>query len=213
MTAAAFMGLGSNSAIAMPMYEITVTNVTKAVSFTPILVASHNAGVSLGRAGGVASTELAELAEDGVTARLQSVLDANDSVRGTATSTGLLAPGQSVTIQVPARRARYLSLASMVVPTNDTFIWVDSLQAPRRGNQTVTAHVYAYDSGTEVNDELCENIAGPAMECPGGAGAKGKAGSGEGFIHIANGIQGSGDLMRSMRDWRGPVAEVRIVRR
>jgi hypothetical protein len=67
--------------------------------------------------------------------------------------------------------------------------------------------VPAYDAGTELNDELCENIPGPL--CGGGAVS---AESGEGFVHIANGIHGIGDLAPELYDWRNPVAKVTIRR-
>ena len=46
-------------------YEVTITNLTRAQAFTPILVASHRRGVHLFELGSEASAELSALAEGG----------------------------------------------------------------------------------------------------------------------------------------------------
>ena len=63
--AACGLALASSSAMAGDAYyEVTITNVTRAQTFTPILVASHRGGVKLFEAGSAASPELAALAID-----------------------------------------------------------------------------------------------------------------------------------------------------
>lgn len=203
---------GLSSVALAQNYQVTITNVTKGMSFTPILVASHTAEASFGSAGAAASTELETLAEDGNVAPLQETLDSLSAVRDTAASEGLLAPGESTTITVSARRARQISLAAMLVPSNDTFVFLNGITAPS-GNRTLNLQAFAYDSGTEVNDELCDSVAGPASACTGGAGANAAPSAGaEGFIHIASGIQNVGELSSATYDWRGPVANVSIRR-
>lgn len=192
-------------------YEVTVTNLTRAQQFTPLVVVLHNPGASLFTPGEAASGPLAMLAEEGATGTLEAALAGNNAVRGVATSEGLLDPGESVTVQVRGRRARLLSLAGMLIPTNDAFVGLDSIDLPNRGEVSVTA--VAYDSGTEVNDELCSSIPGPSFsECGGAGGGGAPVGGEEGFISVHNGIQGVGDLVASERDWRNPVARV-VVRR
>ena len=196
---------------AQATYEVTITNLTKAQSFTPVLVASHRPGASFGATGSAASSELETLAEDGNIEPLETALSILDDVIDTQSTSGLLAPGASATVTLSAERARRISVASMLVPTNDTFLFLNSVPAPRK-ERTAIFNVDAYDSGTEVNDELCDSVAGPAQEC-GGAGSNAAPTAGaEGFIHIANGIQGVGDLTESTRDWRGPVARVTVRR-
>ena len=65
----------------------------------------------------------------------------------------------------------------------------------------------------EVNDELCASIPGPGFtECVTNNTAPEPAGTDVGFVHIHNGIHGTGDLTEASRDWRGPVARVEITR-
>lgn len=188
--------------------EITVTNVTRGQSFTPILVATHKTGVSLFAEGAPASPELATLAEGGDTAPLAAVLGANPDVLDVTTLPGLLAPGQSVTVKVKTQEGfNHVSMAAMLIPTNDGFFALNGVRGPR-GRGTLSLESLAYDAGSEPNDELCANIPGPVC---GGEGASPNAG-GEGFVHIHAGIHGIGNLPAAERDWRNPVAEIAIKR-
>lgn len=99
----------------------------------------------------------------------------------------------------------------MLIPTNDAFVALNSIPLPK-GRRTGTHVALAYDAGSEPNDELCENIPGPVC---GGDGPSPEA-SGEGYVHIHAGIHGAGDdvtsLNASERDFRNPVALVKIRR-
>lgn len=170
------------------MYEVTITNLTRGSLFTPILVASHRSGVSLFALGEPASAELAMLAEGGNVEPLAQALRADSRVVDVANSGGLLEAGQSVTVQVAAQGADRVSLAAMIVPTNDGFIALNGVEAPRSGSET--HRVPGYDAGSEPNDERCASIPGP--QC-GGEGVSPSA-SGEGFVHVHAGIHGIGDL-------------------
>jgi hypothetical protein len=195
-------------------FEVRVTNLTRGQQFTPILVASHREGVRLFNLGEAASPQLATLAEEGNTAPLAALLTANPAVRDVESSSGLTDPGKSVTLTVDAPGAfDHISVASMLIPTNDAFFAVNGVEGPR-GNKELTLFSPAYDSGSERNDELCASIPGPLfMECnngPGGGGAP--SGGEEGFVHIHAGIHGIGNLMPARRDWRNPVARI-VIRR
>lgn len=186
------------------MYEVTITNITRGAFFTPILVASHRFGVKLFDLGQPASADLAILAEDGDIAPLEQALRADSRVIDVANSAGLLEPGQSVTVRVAAQSADRVSLAAMILPTNDGFIALNGVAAPRFGSETYW--VPGYDAGSEPNDERCPAIPGP--QC-GGEGASPSAG-GEGYVHIHAGIHGIADLKAEEYDWRNPVATVTI---
>ena len=190
-------------------YDVTITNLTRAQAFTPILVASHRRNSHLlFNAGEPASKELAALAESGNTVPLNELLDKTRGVSKTETSEGLLDPGKSVTIQIKVR-SRYdrLSMAAMLIPTNDAFFSFQNLYLPR-GHRSVVKYSPAYDAGSEPNDELCVNIPGPVC---GGEGASVGI-DGEGYVHINGGIHGIGDLAPATYDWRNPVARVVIKR-
>lgn len=187
-------------------YAVTVTNITAGQAFTPIIAATHRSSIGFFELGQPASDELEMLAEGGNTMPLEDLLNANSSVvSDVQTTAGLLGPGESVTIYIEGKlRHDVLSFAAMLLPTHDTFVAVDSVPLPVGYSST---HAVAYDAGTEVNDESCENIPGPYC-----MGAPYSAEDGEGFVHIANGIQGIGDLAPEMFDWRNPVASVSIRR-
>ena len=194
-------------------YEITVTNLTRGQQFTPVLVATHRSGLTLFALGSPASSELAVLAEEGNTAPLTSVLLSDPRVREVTTSGPLLDPGKSRTITIgTAGSFNSISLAAMLIPTNDAFFALNDVELPIGGN-VLTAYSPAYDAGSERNDELCVSIPGPFfIECGGPGGGGAPVGMEEGYVHIHAGIHGIGNLNASMRDWRNPVAQIMIRR-
>ncbi|MFO7639904.1 MAG: spondin domain-containing protein [Candidatus Competibacteraceae bacterium] len=211
LLAAALTGAQAQSANG-PMYEVTITNLTRGASFTPILVASHRAGVKLFDLGQPASAELAIMAEGGDIAPLEQALRADGRVVDIASTDGLLGPGQSVTVRVAVRRADHISLAAMILPTNDGFIALNGVAAPRFGSET--HRLPGYDAGSEPNDELCAAIPGPQCgEINGGEmgeGVSSPSADDEGFVHVHAGIHGIADLKAAEYDWRNPVAAVTI---
>lgn len=198
--------LFSASAFAAKNYEVTITNVTKGQAFTPVLSATHSSSLGFFELGDVASDELAALAESGNIAPLKAVLDGADGVVETAATEGLLMPGASVSFEISGSRYSRLSVAAMLIPTNDSFMALDTVRLPFYGSYTYFAK--AYDAGSETNDEICANIPGPVC---GGAGPS-PDDSGEGFVHISAGISGEADLAASAYDWRDAVAKVTVRR-
>jgi hypothetical protein len=185
-------------------YDVTITNITKTQKFTPILVATHKADIAFFTAGMSASGPLAIQAESGNPGPLNDVLlSVPDLVLDTTINGALLEPGESVTITIEGHN-QYdrLSLSAMLIPTNDTFMALNSVPLPRF---SATYAANAYDAGSEVNDELCASIPGPP--CFGEALSQA---DGEGFVHMANGIQGIGDVDPAAYDWRGAVASVKV---
>jgi Spondin_N. len=196
-----------------PRFEVTVTNLTNAQQFTPLLVATHRAGVRLFELGAPASEQLATLAEEGDTAPLSALLAASGDVGDVVTSPGLLDPGATKTITIPAPTDfNRLSVAAMLIPTNDGFFALNGVKGPR-GRDTLIYESVAYDAGSEVNDERCASIPGPDFEeCEGPGGGAQVAGGEEGYVHVHRGIHGIGDLNASERDWRNPVARITLRR-
>jgi len=193
-------------------YEVTVTNLTRGQVFTPILVASHQEGVRLFELGQPASVELEILAEGGDTGPLVASLRTKAQVLQVTDSGGPLPPGHSVTLAVrTTAKFDHVSVAAMLVPTNDGFFAINGVEGPR-GDQTLTLFSPAYDAGTEENDERCVHIPGPPPICAGEGFNASRQGA-EGFVHIHAGIHGIGDLVAADRDWRNPVANVTIRRR
>ena len=194
-----------------PTYHVTITNLTNAIIFTPILVASHRREIDLIGLGAPASGELTAIAEAGDITLLEDVLNDMKHVADVQNSGDALVPGDSVTVVVKARHgARRISLAAMMLPTNDGFIALDSVKASNRGTQTYYSP--GYDAGTEPNDELCINIPGPI--CGGEGLSPDEDPDDEGYVHIHRGIHGVGDLLLqpAVYDWRNPVARITVTR-
>ena len=203
------------TAVADSFFEVTVTNITKSAVFTPIMVATTRGGDRFFELGAPASLELETIAETGNPGPLQDSLDAYDITN--SADLPFLGPGESVT-QTVATTGKYnhISIAAMIIPTNDTFFAVNGVKGPKPGkpgkgnggSKTVTITAMAYDAGTESNDELCVSLPGPG--CGGDPGPI--SDNGEGYIYPSPGIQGVGDLSASALAWSNPVAVITIVR-
>jgi len=197
-------------------YDVTITNLTHSITFTPILVASHRRPVTVFELGAPATDDLRELAESGNVAPMTTTLEANSDVVEVKNSAellseshGLLLPGESVTVSVSAARgAKFISVGSMMLPTNDGFIGLNSAEVSKRGSTTYFSP--GYDAGSEINDEICGNIPGP--QCGGiGLGEIDDPVT-EGYVHVHRGIHGIGDLSPALYDWRNPVARITVTR-
>ena len=153
-------------------YQVTVTNLTYAQPMSPMAVLLHNEG-QLWTIGEMASVPLENLAESGDNA---DVL-AEPIVLSGQSGAGLLLPGMSEVVDVSYtftdinNAPMMISLATMLVNTNDAFTGVNALAINNLAiGESISLTTSSYDSGTEKNSELMATIPGPA----GG-------GSGEGF--------------------------------
>lgn len=211
LCAAALVPLSAVAARDGPLYEVRITNAAYGQQFTPFLLVTHEAQVRLFEIGAAASPGLATLAEEGNVAPLRAVLDADPNVNMTAAGAGLTNPGSTVTLTIRGRPLRdKLSLAAMLIPTNDAFVALHAVDLPVHGSVTYVAR--AYDAGSERNDETCASIPGPAFAECGGPGGGGKPGGGEGFVHVHRGMHGVGNFDPADRTWMNPVAIIRIKR-
>ena len=191
----------------MVMYKITIINLTHGQPLAPVLAATHRPGMSFFEVGQAPSDELAMLAEAGdgnpMAAKLLGMPGVSDAQVSTM---GLTFPGNSTTMMVSAKRGTdNVSIGAMLGATNDAFFAVADVPLPK-GRQTATYMADAYDAGSETNFESNETVAGLGGEgySPGD--------SGEGFVHIHNGIHGISDADPAELDWRNPVAEIVIER-
>jgi len=192
-------------------YEVTIENLTPATApgasqpFSPPVLATHARIVHIFKTGQYASGELAQLAEDAVSAPLVKSLNNTVGVNAVAQGNGVIFPGSSSRITINAIPGFLrLSLVSMMVNTNDAFVGLDDVHLPIRGSKTVYLH--AYDAGSEKNTELAANIPGPCCGSP--------------LIRVPThekisrhaGILGVGDLDPAVFGWNDPVAKVTITR-
>ncbi len=188
-------------------YEITITNLTAGQILTPALAVSHDRHFRLFEAGEPASDTLATLAETGdpQPAATQAMNDTH--VFDVQTDTAPILPGQSRSLILSADRfARKFSVAGMLAATNDGFYAVNAASLPWWGATTIYA--WAYDAGSEANNEQCDHIPGPPCD----NGRNEHQSDRVNFVRVHNGIHGIGDLSSPALDWRGPVAKITIRR-
>ena len=191
-------------------FEVTlkITNLTYLQPFSSFIVVSHNRDADpLFVLGQQASEELALLAENGDPGPLFSKYESGFGVNF-AQIHDLGAPffgGEVTYIKAPYHRSYpYITIASMAINTNDCFVALNGVYL----SPGQTIEVPGYDAGTEVNNELCSSIPGPA--CPSGSGNV-RSGNGEGYVHIHRGFKGVGDrLSEAGYDWRNPMMLVEV---
>jgi hypothetical protein len=217
----------TSAAVSAQELSIKITNLTNGIYFTPLLVAAHNGSVDLFEPGMAASMHLQMMAEGGNLAGLVSdVANAGaDYVANPAS--GLLAPGATTTamISTMGHKNDRLSIAAMLLPTNDGFVGADSFAIPKQPG-TYTYYLNGYDAGTEANDEIINGAGAPGMPgipgAPGGTGGMGATGvttmEFNHTVHIHPGIVGDmnpaggiSDLNPAVHHWLNPVAKVEIV--
>lgn len=196
----------SQAAPMMGTFSVTVTNLTRAQIFSPAVLATHRPAASMFEPGTPASKELQLVAEDGDNGPLSALMMGDANVFDVQAGTGPIMPGTSSTFQITADTANpLLSMASMLISTNDAFVGLNGVRLPLRGE---TFYAQAYDAGTEYNSEDCAFIPGP----PCGAGAVHDPQPAEGYIYVHSGIHGIGGLNEAEFDWNGPVAMIEIER-
>ncbi len=192
------------------MVELSITNLTRGQIMSPVFVARHNGEAGpLYSLGETASLSLARMAEDADASGLiadwdpQSNSDVSESMV-VARNDGPVHPGETVTMSFDIEDGNSMvSLASMLVTTNDAFIGASGLDV----SKSRTIFLNAYDSGTEASTEDCAFIPGP----PCGNMVHDRS-EPEGFVHVHAGIHGGAgsDLDPMQHDWRDPVARLTI---
>ncbi|MFN3190584.1 MAG: spondin domain-containing protein [Aureliella sp.] len=177
-------GQGDDHVIGDGQIEVKVTNLQTAdgLLVTPVFLATQDGVYDFVDAGSPASPSLERLAEDGATQPRIDAAFASGGVRhAVATPGGPIAPGESRVVTLFADpsdpNSRYLSYATMVIPSNDAFVanddpveidLFDGDELIRRVGDSafVVLGDDVYDAGTEVNDEIPENTAALAQAAP-----------------------------------------------
>ncbi len=217
--------LASSTTMAQEL-SITITNLTQGLHFTPIVSAAHNNESRLFMQSEMASAELQAMAEGGDISGLVNMLTNADANINENPAAGLLAPAMSASFDLTNDAANtHLSLAAMILPSNDGFVGLNSWEIPTEAG-TYTLFLNAYDAGTEANDEIR------------GSGAPGEAGmpvpppldatigmNGTGVtdmesndkVHIHRGSLGDDDMSAGKSDinntvqrWLNPIAKLTI---
>jgi hypothetical protein len=208
-------------------YKVTVENLTSGQPLTPPVAATHRGKNEIFRVGDVASFGVKEIAENGNNAPLLDALAGSEDVSDSAEAPGgplvpAGTPGSAsfddvTTFTLQAHRgAGRLSLASMLICTNDGFAGVNSLKLPKKVGDTTVALTAGYDAGSEVNTEAFADIVPPCQSLISGTVSEPGAGSSNpalregGVIRHHPNIAGGADLVPAIHGWTDPVARITV---
>ncbi|PML81941.1 spondin domain-containing protein [Enterovibrio norvegicus] len=218
LCALSLLGCLVSGNLAAAELEITVTNATKGIYFTPLLIAAHDGSNTLFETGTAASPELQAMAEGGDISGLSSAVSnaGGDVVENPAA--GPLAPAGITTFDFDTGSQEYLSLTAMLLPTNDGFVGLNSWKIPTEAG-TYTINLNGYDAGTEINDELATSIPNPPFITNLGANGTGvEQTTSNTTVHIHPGNLGDADATAGASDfdfavhrWLNPVAVMTVV--
>ena len=203
----------SAAAEAMPgqsVGQVSITNIGHQ-PLAPILVVTHSKmAMPIFTPGMPASMELATLAETGNPAPLEAMLGTHPNVAYATHVTGMsgkVMPGETVTAEVVFDRShRWVSIAGMLVHTNDAFASYQGAMIPYgMGHNSYMVHVW--DAGSEANTEACADV--PGVHCVDTYDNARNMDGAEGMVLMHSGIHGMGDVPVKY-DWRGSVATLKV---
>lgn len=226
------VGLSALSAQAATV-DVKITNLTNGNYITPMAVVGHPASIQLFNVGEAASPQIAEMAEGGSLAGLVALAGDLDNVNAeAATPEGAdapmpLAPGLTATVTDfdTGAEGDSLSIVGMILPTNDGFAGLNTWTIPSEPG-TYMVYLNGYDAGSEVNNELFDNMGGatgtlgmPAQGLVnGGSGGTGLTDTETNMtVHIHPGVIGDddptggvSDINNTVHRWLNPVARAII---
>lgn len=207
----AYLTTETDTAAGPVMYEVSITNITRGQIMSPPVVVTHSTGLELWQLGAAASPELTMIAEDAVNQPMINLLTASSAVADVQVATvagGPIMPGKTATVMVQSDPTTFghISLAGMLVTTNDAFFGLNAVALPMSGSESHRSP--AYDAGSEANTEQCAHIPGP----PCGNAMVRVTNGAEGYVHIHAGFHGASDLKAAQFDWRNPVAVISVRR-
>jgi hypothetical protein len=180
------------------MYDVKVENLTYQQIFSPPVFVSHDSSYRLYRVRHFASTELMLIAENGDNSKAAERAMYSRRVFDVKTAPGPIFPGDSVTATLRSPRRARLSLAGMLVVTNDGFFGVDSVRL--RGMNTQVYLLKSLDAGTEADNEMAAYVPGLGGMLRDPTHQR---------IHAHPGIKGTANIDSSY-GWTGPVARLTI---
>lgn len=221
MPAASYSAVINAADAAEHTYSVTIENLTTGQPMSTPVIATHTNRARFFGVGAAASEGIRLIAESGQTTVAVAELEAQAGVLNVVARPGAIhrvgGPGpSSQTYEVQARaNANRLSLATMLVCTNDGFTGLDGVMLPR-GFRAETYYAVAYDAGTEANIEQttyltdsCNGI-GP-VPFPLGPDGNMRAPE-DGVIRKHPGIAGGAFLDQAAHGWDNPVIRVTVQR-
>lgn len=199
-------------------YQVTIENLTSGQPFSPGLIVTHDARVSLFRNGHIPSAGIVAIAEDGNPGPALSAVDGLDGIFGVTAidapigyqgNSGPFPDTANYLVDAP-HGATHLSMAFMLICTNDGFSGLNSLKLTDR---PVVRYGIAYDAGSEANDYASSSIVDPCggigpVALPADGNENSSATDG-GRIRAHKAIGLNGDLTVEHR-WQGPVVRITV---
>lgn len=207
-------------------FRVTIENLSTGQPLSPPVAATHRPGLRLFKVGAYASPEIEAIAEAGNELAAFDLLNASPKVTEVVDIGAPLTPYGTVvgdftdtaTFDITGRAGDRLSLATMLICTNDGFTGLDGVRLPREGS--VVFETNAYDAGTEDNTQNSPDIVDPCSalgpvhldgDDNGNEDAAVDTNPAQG-IHMHPGIHGSGDLDPAVHGWYNPVVRVTVER-
>lgn len=144
--------------------QSTPGGVVSSAHFTTLAIATHNSSVVFWESGGTATAGFEQLAELGATSSFLSEIRASPhSDVATTSSVGRGGTGTSSFTLTVKRSHPLFTFASMIGPSPDWFVGLNSRSLLNESNQwvsEVTIDLYPYDAGTEDGEEF--SLSNPA---------------------------------------------------
>lgn len=208
-------------------YRVTLVNLTHGQPFSPPVAATHKKSIRMFQVGRLATDQLAAIAQDGNELPMVDLFNGSKHVTQTVDVGRPLTPRgttvgsftDSATFEITASAGDRLSLATMLICTNDGFLGLDAVKLPKAGSETF--YLNGYDAGREQNTERSQDIVDPCSGLnpsfplagdPNGNTDAGIATIPAEQIHHHPGVAGTGDLSVLNHDWADPVASVTVER-
>jgi hypothetical protein len=228
LTLSAALPAASDDGPDLRSYRVTLVNLTDGQPFSPPVAATHERHMRMFQVGRLASDELAKIAQAGDEVPMFNLFNGSDDVTDAVDVARPLTPVGKVvdpdgpmgpfvdtaTFEITAARGDRLSLATMLICTNDGFLGLDAVRLPSHGARAFL--INGYDAGREQNTELSEHIVDPCSALGPEkltGDPNGNVDSGPGVstvppvpIHHHPNIQGGGHLSTALHAWRDPVA-------
>lgn len=231
LLASVTIAAASSPAQAGPLrtYDVTIETLINSQPLSPgVVVTTTSAAPSqVYGSGNLITPEMAYIAQAGAETPL---VDAYRNAPGTTevvdvarpiTPRGSTAGGFSdtLTVRIKASTNDVLTLAMMLICTNDGFVMLDRAGLPGMMGSSQTTNLYARDGGVEQNTERSQDLADPCS----GVGPAPLSGDPNGNDDTTTlttpqqpfgshpGITGGADLS-SVHAWSGPVASVTVTR-
>ncbi|WP_354625350.1 spondin domain-containing protein [Psychromonas sp. MME2] len=143
----------NDTAMQPSIYDVTLTNITQGQIFSPPALATHAVGISLWQTGSPASVALEALAEGGDASQLIAL----PGITQSQVSDAPVLPGETMnwTVELNANEAHGLTLATMLINTNDGFTGLTNMDLNSLTlGESYQKMLMVYDAGSEINDEV-----------------------------------------------------------